>query len=77
MSQATSTILDSEYIEREIRGTGMLLHYASRAMFEDELISEADYLALQVIADKLIEDIAPRTAKLIEASYELLKKEQQ
>ena len=71
--KTTSTILDSEYIERDIKGIGMLLHHASRSMLEDRIIDEIDYLTLQVLADKLLDDIAPRTQKLIEASYELLK----
>ena len=71
--KTTSTILDSEYIERDIKGIGMLLHHTSRSMLEDRIIDEIDYLTLQVLADKLLDDIAPRTQKLIEASYELLK----
>ena len=69
-----SIILNSEYIERDIRGVGMLLHHTSYSLFEDGLIDEVDYLALQVIADKLLDDIVPRTKQLIETSYELLKK---
>ena len=69
-----SIILESEYIERDIRGIGMLLDHLSHSMLESGLIDEVDYLALQVIADKLLDDIAPRTKQLIETSYELLRK---
>jgi len=69
-----SIILDSEYIERDIRGIGMLLQHTSHSMLENGLIDEVDYLALQVIADKLLDDIAPKTKQLFETSYELLQK---
>jgi len=73
LDEVRSVVLDSEYIERDIKGVGMLLHHASRSMLEDHIIDEIDYLTLQVLADKLLDDIAPRAQKLIEASYELLK----
>jgi hypothetical protein len=73
LDEVRSVVLDSEYIERDIRGVGMLLHHASRSMLEDHIIDEIDYLTLKVLADKLLDDIAPKIQKLIEASYELLK----
>ena len=71
--KTTSTILDSEYIEKDIRGAAMLVDNVSRQLFNDGYIVEDDYLALQIISKTLLDDIAPRTKKLIEASYELLK----
>jgi hypothetical protein len=68
-----SIILNREYIERDIKGIGILLQHTSRSMSKDELIDEIDYLALQVIVDKLLDNIAPRVNELIETSYELLK----
>ena len=69
-----SIILDSEYIERDIKATAVLLDNTSRELFEDGYISEDDYYALQMISRILDEDIAPRCKELINASYELLKK---
>ena len=76
MKNTRSIILDSEYIQRDIEGVGMLLQMVSRDLFDSGDISERDYLALQVLVDKLLEDIAPRTAKLIETSHSLLKANQ-
>jgi len=69
-----SIILDSEYIERDLRGVATLLDNASRQLFNDGYIVEDDYLALQSIVKMLTDDITPRTKELIKASYELLKK---
>jgi hypothetical protein len=68
-----SIILNSDILERDIRGIGMLLHHASRSLLEDGYIDEVDYLSLEIIADKLLEDIAPKVKELIDASYELLR----
>jgi len=76
MKNTRSIILDSEYIQRDIEGVGMLLQMVSRDLFDGGYISERDYLALQVLVNKLLEDISPRTQKLIEASHSLLKANQ-
>lgn len=69
-----STILNSEYIERDLRGVATLLDNASRQLFNDGYIVEDDYLALQSIVKMLNDDITPRCKELINASYELLRK---
>jgi len=69
-----SIILDSEYIERDIRATAILLDNTSRQLYEDGYITEDDYLALQMISKVLNEDIAKRTQELINVSYKLLEK---
>ena len=69
-----STILNSEYIERDLRGAATLLDNASRQLFNDGYIVEDDYLALQAIVKIISDDITPRCKELINASYELLRK---
>ncbi|QCT93774.1 hypothetical protein FE773_00845 [Caminibacter mediatlanticus TB-2] len=73
MKNTRSIILDSEYIVRDIEGVGMLLQMVSSELYSNGDISKRDYLAIQVLVDKLLGDIAPRTNELIEASYSLLK----
>ena len=67
-------ILNSEYIERDLRGVATLLDNASRQLFNDGYIVEDDYLALQSIVKMLTDDITPRTKELIDVSYKLLQK---
>ncbi|GAB6045471.1 hypothetical protein JCM11957_10690 [Caminibacter profundus] len=75
MKNTKSIILDSEYIVRDIEGVGMLLQSISRGLLDDGIIGMREYLAMQVLVDKLLEDIAPRTNELIQASYSFLKAE--
>jgi len=67
-------ILNSEYIERDLRGVATLLDNASRQLFNDGYIVEDDYLALQSIVKILTDDITPRIKELIDVSYKLLQK---
>ena len=75
LDEIKSVILDSEEIVRDLRGVGMLLQHINISMIQNELIDESDYLALNVLANKLLDDIAPRANELINAAYILLNKE--
>lgn len=69
-----SIILNSEYIERDIKAVAALLDNSVRQLYEDGYIPENDYYALQMMSNFLSDDIAPRCKELINASYELLRK---
>lgn len=69
----TSTILDSDNIERDIKGISILLDNTSRELFDDGYIPEADYLALQLLSKLLSENIAIKVKELSDVSYQLLR----
>ena len=75
LDEIKSVILDSEEIVRDLKGVGMLLQHINISMIQNELIDEIDYLALNVLVNKLLDDIAPRANELINAAYILLNKE--
>ena len=75
LDEIKSVILDSEEIVRDLRGVGMLLQHINISMIQNELIDESDYLALNVLVNKLLDDIAPRANEMINAAYILLNKE--